>query len=307
MTGLGGACPAPWRGAGRRGRRTTRGRSSLTWSGAGAGRGLPGQCHGAAGAARTGRAGRVGPGDLPADHRPGGGGAAVAAGNPQAAAAGRHLALASQPIAPITCLQAYAPRLTSPTAPTTRKEISGPWNPGHRRQPGNRSRPGAENGSLLAASARHIKIAKRTRANGRGAYPLLDPVPLARDSALNVHRVPEYEGRGGRDVARLGSWRSTSRGRGPSRPHVAARGAVGYKGPGVLGPRRYLFLFWALAIAEFVFAARVKPALMGGDVAGAQRASKRVVLLFWISVAVFVVWIIIVAIAASHTNSSSGY
>jgi Interferon-induced transmembrane protein len=65
-----------------------------------------------------------------------------------------------------------------------------------------------------------------------------------------------------------------------------------------------VFLFWPLAIAEFVFAARVKPALMTGDVAGAQRASKRVVLLFWISVAVFVLWLIlVVAVAASQSNS----
>jgi Interferon-induced transmembrane protein len=67
-----------------------------------------------------------------------------------------------------------------------------------------------------------------------------------------------------------------------------------------------LFLFWPLAIAEFIFAARVKPALMAGDVAGARNASKRVVLLFWISVAVFMLWLIIVALVAIQVNSSPG-
>jgi hypothetical protein len=52
----------------------------------------------------------------------------------------------------------------------------------------------------------------------------------------------------------------------------------------------------------------VKPALLAGDVAGAQNASKRVVLLFWISLAVFLVWLVIlVAVAASQGNSSTGY
>ena len=66
-----------------------------------------------------------------------------------------------------------------------------------------------------------------------------------------------------------------------------------------------ILCFWPLGIAACVFAARVKPALQVGDVATALKASNRVRLFFWISLAIFVVWLIIVI--ASAGSSSTGY
>ena len=63
--------------------------------------------------------------------------------------------------------------------------------------------------------------------------------------------------------------------------------------------------FWPLGIAACVFAAKVKPALQVGDVATALKASNRVRLFFWISLAIFVLWLIIVI--ASAGSSSPGY
>jgi hypothetical protein len=63
-------------------------------------------------------------------------------------------------------------------------------------------------------------------------------------------------------------------------------------------------LCWPLAIAACVFAAQVKPALNSGDVAGARRASKRVLVLFWVSLAIIVL-VIIVSVAAGAGQSSS--
>ena len=64
--------------------------------------------------------------------------------------------------------------------------------------------------------------------------------------------------------------------------------------------------FWPLGIAACVFAARVKPALQIGDVTTAVKASNRVKLFFWISLAIFVLWFII-AIASAAGSSSPGY
>ena len=63
--------------------------------------------------------------------------------------------------------------------------------------------------------------------------------------------------------------------------------------------------FWPLGIAACVFAAKVKPSLQGGDVATALKASSRVKTFFWISIAVLVVYVIIIAAASAH--SSPGY
>jgi Interferon-induced transmembrane protein len=62
--------------------------------------------------------------------------------------------------------------------------------------------------------------------------------------------------------------------------------------------------FWPLGIAACVFAARVKPALQIGDVTGAVNASNKVRLFFWISLAVFVVYLLI--IIGSSGSSSTG-
>jgi hypothetical protein len=63
--------------------------------------------------------------------------------------------------------------------------------------------------------------------------------------------------------------------------------------------------FWPLGIAACVFAARVKPALQIGDVTTAVNASNRVKLFFWISLAVFVLYLIIL-VAGSAGSSSTG-
>jgi hypothetical protein len=62
--------------------------------------------------------------------------------------------------------------------------------------------------------------------------------------------------------------------------------------------------FWPLGIAACVFAAKVKPALQMGDVATALRASSRVKLFFWISVAVVVFYLIIIIASAAGSGSS---
>lgn len=67
-----------------------------------------------------------------------------------------------------------------------------------------------------------------------------------------------------------------------------------------------ILCFWPLGIAACVFAARVKPALQVGDVGTALKASNRVRLFFWISLAIFVLWLIIVVIASAG-SSSTGY
>ena len=64
--------------------------------------------------------------------------------------------------------------------------------------------------------------------------------------------------------------------------------------------------FWPLGIAACVFAARVKPALQIGDVTAAVKASNRVKLFFWISLAILVLYLIIV-IAGSAGSSNTGY
>jgi hypothetical protein len=65
-----------------------------------------------------------------------------------------------------------------------------------------------------------------------------------------------------------------------------------------------ILFFWPLGIAGCVYASRVKPALQLGDVAAALVASNRVRLFFWISLGLFILWLIIVI--ASASSSSTG-
>jgi hypothetical protein len=60
---------------------------------------------------------------------------------------------------------------------------------------------------------------------------------------------------------------------------------------------------WPFGVAACVFAAKVKPALQLGDVATALRASSRVKLFFWISLAVFIVYLLIIIGSASGSGS----
>lgn len=64
-----------------------------------------------------------------------------------------------------------------------------------------------------------------------------------------------------------------------------------------------IFTCWPLGIWACVLAAKVKPALQLGDVATALRASSRVKLLFWISLAVFILYLLIIIGSASGSGS----
>lgn len=64
-----------------------------------------------------------------------------------------------------------------------------------------------------------------------------------------------------------------------------------------------ILCFWPLGIAACVFAAKVKPALQVGDVAGALRSSGRVKLFFWISLAIFILYLLIIIGSASGSGS----
>ncbi|HTT55300.1 MAG TPA: CD225/dispanin family protein [Streptosporangiaceae bacterium] len=64
-----------------------------------------------------------------------------------------------------------------------------------------------------------------------------------------------------------------------------------------------ILLFWPLGIAACVYAAKVKPALQLGDVASALRSSGRVKVFFWISLAVFVLYLLIIIGSASGSGS----
>jgi Interferon-induced transmembrane protein len=64
-----------------------------------------------------------------------------------------------------------------------------------------------------------------------------------------------------------------------------------------------IFLFWPVGIAALVYATRVRVLAMRGDVAGALRASKRVKVFFWISLAIFVVFIVIALVTQSGSSS----
>ncbi len=61
--------------------------------------------------------------------------------------------------------------------------------------------------------------------------------------------------------------------------------------------------FFPLGIAACVFAAKVKPSLQVGDVTTAVNASKRVRLFFWISLSIFVLYLIIVASKAGSSST----
>ena len=67
-----------------------------------------------------------------------------------------------------------------------------------------------------------------------------------------------------------------------------------------------IFFFWPLGIAACVFAARVKPALTIGDVPTAVNASNRVKIFFWISLAIFVLYLLILIIGAAGSSSGTG-
>lgn len=64
-----------------------------------------------------------------------------------------------------------------------------------------------------------------------------------------------------------------------------------------------ILCFWPLGIAACVFAAKVKPALQVGDVVTALNASNRVRLFFWISLAVFVLYVIILIANAGSSGT----
>jgi Interferon-induced transmembrane protein len=66
-----------------------------------------------------------------------------------------------------------------------------------------------------------------------------------------------------------------------------------------------LIFFWPVGIFAIISAARVKPSVASGKPAAAQKASSRVKVLFWISVAIVVVLAIIIGIAAAKSNSPS--
>lgn len=66
-----------------------------------------------------------------------------------------------------------------------------------------------------------------------------------------------------------------------------------------------IICFWPLGIAACVFAAKVKPALQLGDVATALRASSRVKLFFWISVAILALYLIIIIASAAGSGAGS--
>jgi hypothetical protein len=67
-----------------------------------------------------------------------------------------------------------------------------------------------------------------------------------------------------------------------------------------------LFLFWPVGIAACVFAAQVKPALLIGDVQSALRASNRVKMFSRITAAVYVIFVLIIIIAAVASSQHSG-
>jgi len=95
---------------------------------------------------------------------------------------------------------------------------------------------------------------------------------------------------------------------GPGQGGGPERGPPGPEGPPV-SPHWPLaiisfFFFWPLAIFACIYAARVKPALEMGDVAGAEKASNRVRTLFFISLGIAVLsWILIIAVVASGSNN----
>lgn len=61
--------------------------------------------------------------------------------------------------------------------------------------------------------------------------------------------------------------------------------------------------FWPLGIAACVYAARVKPALEIGDVTTALTASKRVLIFFWIALALGILALFVIAGSGSSGTS----
>ncbi len=66
-----------------------------------------------------------------------------------------------------------------------------------------------------------------------------------------------------------------------------------------------LVCFWPTGIPAVVYASRVKPALAANDWTVAQKSSSRVVMFFWISLAVLVL-LFLIGVAGSSGSSSSG-
>jgi hypothetical protein len=67
-----------------------------------------------------------------------------------------------------------------------------------------------------------------------------------------------------------------------------------------------LFLFWPVGIPALVFASRVRPGLMAGNVAEAQQAASRVKLFFWISLAVGIpLWLVVIADASTASQTGA--
>jgi len=63
-----------------------------------------------------------------------------------------------------------------------------------------------------------------------------------------------------------------------------------------------VILFWPLGILAVMYANQVKPSVASGNLAAAQKASSRVTVMFWISVAIAIV--IALAIIGAATPSS---
>lgn len=68
-----------------------------------------------------------------------------------------------------------------------------------------------------------------------------------------------------------------------------------------------VIFFWPLGIFAVISAARVKPSVASGDLAAAQKASSRVKTMFWISIALAVVFYIILAASVANTNTNNQY
>ena len=100
---------------------------------------------------------------------------------------------------------------------------------------------------------------------------------------------------------------------GPSEPSLATGGAaaavastprvvavVPHWGMAVFA----LLFFFPTGIPAVVYAARVKPSLAAGDIATAQKSSSRVVVWFWVTMAIVILYVI--GIAAGSSSGSSG-
>ena len=92
----------------------------------------------------------------------------------------------------------------------------------------------------------------------------------------------------------------------PPRPRPAAQGIVAIKPHWAMAVGTLIICF-PLGIFAVIYAARVKPSVASGNLAAAQKASSRVKVLFWISVAILVALIIIGIVAANQHSSNYQY